>query len=77
MTRLFRRIAVTSALAVAVVAVAAPASLAVPVDPGTGEPYNVPRSTVTKKKKTKRVNQPLSRCREQRHVRIVGCPVPW
>ena len=76
MTRLLRRLVASLAVALALVAVAAPSGLAIPVDPSDGTPYHMPARKVTKKKKTQRANPQLSRCREQRHVRLVGCPVP-
>jgi hypothetical protein len=75
MTRLIRRFAASFALVVAVVAFTAPSSLAIPIVPGDGPSDQTPRPTTRTKKQ--RLNAPLARCREQRHVRIVGCPVPW
>jgi hypothetical protein len=74
MTRLLTRLAATAALAIAVFAIVAPSSLAVPVDPNDGSPYYAQVQTA-KKKKARRANAPLSRCRDQL-VRPIGCPIP-
>ena len=75
MTRLLRRLTLSLVLALTAVAVAVPTSLAVPVDPGDGTPYQMPR-TVKKKKTRKQTRRP--ECRNNRTLFEAGsaaCPV--